>query len=121
MPKQPEPPASQRPDLDPVDRGLAEAFGEASVESPGAAGGSRPAVSVLQALQKRAGSILGLHLESPGPDDAPVRVTDEVVTLPQPRCQTKERPIVWGVRGRLRDSRSLTRSALSVCDRVTRQ
>ena len=58
---------------DAVDKGLAEAFGNAPPQ--------RPAPSVLQALQARTGSVLGLHLDSGGLDDAPVRVTEEARKL----------------------------------------
>ncbi len=61
---------------DAIDKGLAEAFGDARAQ--------RPAPSVLQALQARTGSVLGLHLDSGGLDDAPVRVTEEARKLRDP-------------------------------------
>jgi hypothetical protein len=61
---------------DSIEKGLAEAFGP---------GGAKPlAASVLQALQARADSVLGVHLDSQGLDDAPVKVTDGVKALRDP-------------------------------------
>ena len=54
---------------DSIDKGLAEAFGGAEAR--------RPAPSVLQTLQARMNLRLGVHLDSPGPEDAPVKVTEE--------------------------------------------
>ncbi|TDJ71151.1 MAG: tetratricopeptide repeat protein [Planctomycetota bacterium] len=61
---------------DPIERGLAEAFGGGGVQ--------RPVASVLRALQARANSILGVHLDAQDDDDAQVKVTDEVKALRDP-------------------------------------
>ncbi|TDJ71150.1 MAG: tetratricopeptide repeat protein [Planctomycetota bacterium] len=61
---------------DAIDRGLAAAFGPSGVQPP--------ATSVLQALQARANSALGVHLDSQGLDDAPVKVTEAVKALRDP-------------------------------------
>jgi len=61
---------------DPLDKGLAEAFGE----TPAAV----PSESILRALESRTGSRLGVHLESNGPEDSPVTVTDETKKLRDP-------------------------------------
>src|SRR5262245_41114469 len=63
--------------LDPLDKGLAEAFSER-------AHATLPHASVLRALEERAKSKLGVHLESQGLEDAPVKVTDEVKSLRDP-------------------------------------
>jgi serine/threonine-protein kinase len=62
---------------DPLDNGLAAAFGER-----GSVTHSHP--SVLRTLQERTQSKLGVHLESQGLEDAPVRITDEVKALRDP-------------------------------------
>ena len=61
---------------DPIERGLAEAFGADSAEIP--------AASVLRILQARTHSQLGVHLDAPEPEDAPVKVTDETRALRDP-------------------------------------
>ena len=61
---------------DHLEDGLAEAFGKDAV--------GIPSHSVLDALQSRAQSSLGVHLDSQGPDDVPVKVTDEARQLRDP-------------------------------------
>ena len=61
---------------DPIHNALAKAF------QPGAV--RPPAPSVLAALVARAGSSLGVHIDSTGPGDVPVRVTDEARALRDP-------------------------------------
>ncbi len=66
------PPTDMRDDA--IERGLAEAFGEAARARP----------SVLRTLQARTSARLGVHLDSQGPPDAPVRVTEEARALRDP-------------------------------------
>jgi serine/threonine-protein kinase len=69
--------AGTRGGADELDRGLAAAFG-ADVRK------TLPRPSVLKALQARTGSKLGVHVESQGLEDVPVKVTDEVKALRDP-------------------------------------
>src|SRR5262245_29131920 len=70
-------PSDRHSDQDPVDRGLAAAFGGSAYARP-------PQSSVMQALQARASARLGVQLDSPVANDAVVKVTDEVKALRDP-------------------------------------
>lgn len=61
---------------DAIDKDLTEAFGDGDVPAP--------ASNVLRALQARSSSVIGVHLDSGGPDDAPVHVTEEARALRDP-------------------------------------
>jgi len=73
-----DPPSSKQNSApDPLDNGIAAAFG-VEQRAP------RSHASVLKALEARTKSKLGVHVDSQGLEDVPVRVTDEVKALRDP-------------------------------------